>query len=161
MALKTKVVTVVEEGRDKGKVFLLTEMAARPAEKWAARAFLALAHSGLEVPGYVAGSGMAGLAILGFRALGGVAWAEAEPLLDEMMLCVKAMPDPGNPMVVRALVDRGMDGDDIEEVRTRLFLRSEVFALHTGFSLADVPSILTPPGTGTSAGSQSTETSPG
>ncbi len=76
--------------------------------------------------------GMAALAVVGLRTFAGVAWAEAEPLLDEMMECVQIQPDPKRPEVpVRALVE-----DDIEEVTTRALLKSEVLELHTGFSLA-------------------------
>jgi hypothetical protein len=36
--------------RDKGKRFKITEMPAMKAEKWAARFFLALAKSGIDIP---------------------------------------------------------------------------------------------------------------
>src|SRR5690242_21778037 len=47
---KTLRYTVAEEGRDKGKTYLLTEMSASQAEMWAARAFLAMANNGIEIP---------------------------------------------------------------------------------------------------------------
>jgi len=122
---------VIEDGRDKGKAFVLTELPAARAEKWALRAFLGLAKSGVEVPDEVAGMGMAGIATLGLKALGGIEWAYLEPLLDEMFTCVQRMPDQRQPEVVRALID-----DDIEEISTRLRLRKEVFGLHVDFSKA-------------------------
>lgn len=128
---KTKVVKVPMEGRDKDKQFLVTEMPASKAEKWAARAFLALANAGIDIPDDAVGSGMAALAIIGIRALGRVKFAEAEPLMDEMMECVQFMPDPLHPQVIRLVEE-----NDIEEVSTRAWLRSEVFELHTGFSVA-------------------------
>lgn len=128
---KTKVVSVTQDGRDKGKNFLITEMPAAQAEKWAARAFLALAHAGIEIPEEMQGAGMAAIAIVGLRALGRVSWHEAEPLMDEMMACVQIIPDPSKPTFFRGLVE-----DDIEEVMTRALLRSETFEIHTGFSLA-------------------------
>ena len=131
MARKTKTVTITFEGRDKGKKYLLTEMPASRAEKWAARGILALAHAGIEVPEEISGLGMAALAVVGLRALGRVSFAEAEPLMDEMMECIQAIPDPGKPAIIRLLVE-----DDIEEVATRAYLRSEVFELHVGFSIA-------------------------
>ena len=100
---KTKTVTVHIKGRDEGKQFLLTEMPASRIEKWAARALLAVAHSGVEVPEEVTGAGMAALAVVGLRALSGVSFAEAEPLLDEMMGCVQIIPDPAHPAIVRRL----------------------------------------------------------
>src|SRR6185437_6783611 len=50
MSRKTKDITIDAPGRDQGKTFRLTELAAKPAEKWANRVFLALARSGLDLP---------------------------------------------------------------------------------------------------------------
>lgn len=129
MARKTTTVTIARAGRDAGKVFLLTEMPATQAEKWAARAFLALAKSGVEIPDDIATAGLAGIAAVGVKAFTGVSFEAAEPLMDEMFGCVKIIPDPSKPMVVRALIE-----DDTEEVATRLQLRQEVLALHVDFS---------------------------
>lgn len=133
---KTNQITF-SEGRDKGKTFLLTEMGAVQAEKWAARALLAVAKSGVDLPENLAGAGMAGLAVLTFKALSGVTFAEVEPLLDEMMACVQ---------IVEPAMTRSVTLDDIEEVSTILRLRAEVFTLHTGFSL---PGSRSGPGAGT------------
>ena len=62
MARNTKSLTISAEGRDKGKTFLLTEMSAVRAEKWAARAVLALLKSGVELPEDAAQAGLAGIA---------------------------------------------------------------------------------------------------
>lgn len=132
MARITKYVVITDEGRDKGKCFLVKEMSALQAEKWAARAWLALAHSGLEIPQEFVQAGFAGLALATINMVAHVKFEQLEPLLDEMMRCVRIMPDRANPDVVRDLVDNGGDGDDIEEVSTRLKLRGEVFNLHTG-----------------------------
>ncbi len=128
---KTAVITIDSQGRDNGKTFLLREMPASQAEKWAMRAFLGLAKSGVEIPENISEAGMAGIATLGFRALSGITFDLLEPLLDEMFECVSVIPDPSRPQVVRALIE-----DDIEEVGTRLRLRKEVFALHVDFSQA-------------------------
>jgi hypothetical protein len=134
---KTKLVTIEAEGRDHGKTFLITEMSALAAEKWGSRAMLALVHSGLDIPEYdrAARVGMAGVATMGLKVLGRVGFAEAEPLLDEMMLCIRRVEDRRLPDG-RPLVNNGGEGDDIEEVSTRLYLRAEVFELHTGFTVA-------------------------
>lgn len=137
MARKTQTVTIAAEGRDKGKVFVLTEMPASQAERWAARALLALGKSGVEIPDEAANAGMAAIAAAGIRAFASVSFDEAGPLLDEMMLCVQIQPDPAKPDVRRELIE-----DDIEEVMTRLLLRSEVVALHVGFSITDALSKL-------------------
>lgn len=123
--------------RDHGRLYFLTEMPASRAEKWAARAFLALSKGNPEIPEDIQKGGMAGLAVVGFQMLAGLNFAEAEVLLDEMMTCVQYVPDPKNPAGLRRLIE-----DDIDEVSTRVRLRSEVFTLHTGFSLAVVPSML-------------------
>lgn len=125
---KTETITIEREGRDKGKQFKLTEMSAAQAERWALRAFFALANTGVELPEDMAESGMAGIAAVGLSALGKVPFEQAEPLLDEIMGCVQIVPDPSKPHVVRALID-----EDIEEVATRLELRKAVWDLHTGF----------------------------
>lgn len=134
MARKTKTVTITSPGRDQGKSYILTEMPATKAEKWAARAFLALAKAGLDVPEEAAASGVAGFAAMGLDAIGKLNWEDAEPLLDEMMSCVQVQPSPG---ITRPLVEAA---DDIEEVMTLLTLRKELLELHLGFSLAAAPS---------------------
>lgn len=132
---QVKEVTVTLDNRDKGKVFVLTEMPPMQAEKWATRALLALGRSGATIPDEILQAGMAGLANIGLRALFGLKWEDAEPLLDEMMGCVQIKMPSG---VVRTPT---FDGD-IEEVATLLMLRSEIITLHTGFSFADAVSTL-------------------
>lgn len=134
---KTSEITINVEGRDKGKVFLITEMSAFKAEKWAARALLAVTHGGLQIPPEMLKSGMQAMAVLGLKMLSNLQWETAEPLLDEMMSCVQ---------VKETAVVRDVTEDDIEEAATILKLRDEVFKLHTGFSFADTDlnSILAP-----------------
>lgn len=136
MARKTKhfVIPAGLEGfeRDDGKVFFLTEMPAVQAEKWAIRAFLALAKAGVDIPENIENLGFAGMAMVGLASLGGVDFAEAEPLLDELLACVEFVPDP-----VKTPDFRRRDfltAGDIEEVATFLLLRREVFELHSNFS---------------------------
>lgn len=130
MARRILDVTISDKGRDIGKVFRVTEMDAAAAEEWAMRALVVLTRAGVDVP---ANSGMAGIAIAGLQGLGHVKFEEAKVLLDEMFTCIVRVPNPKNVNVTRPLVP-----DDTEEVATRIRLRAEVFALHTGFSLADV-----------------------
>lgn len=144
MARKSSSVTITAEGRDKGKTFFLSELPATEGERWAMRALSAIARSGIEVPADIASAGMAGIAAVGIRALMGVQFDEAEPLIHEMMGCVQFVPDPGQPLVRRALAEAGPDGEgaDIEEIATLLHLRSEVVALHVGFSIREKLSTL-------------------
>ena len=129
---RTAEVTIAAEGRDKGKKFLLTEMPSDRAEDWATRLLLALGKAGVEVDEGIFGMGMAGIAVMGIRAMGQLPWEVAKPLMAEMFECIQIMPDPKHPGVVRALI-----ADDIEEVATRFRLRDEVIRLHVGFSVAD------------------------
>ena len=130
---RTKSVVIASDGRDKGKTFIITEMPAEQAETWAARALFAVSKSGLDVPLDMLAGGFAGIAALGAQALLSASFADAKPLLDEMMDCVAFMPDISKP---NTLVSGAMLNSQIEEVRTRLTLRSEVLDLHLGFSVA-------------------------
>ncbi|WP_174055459.1 hypothetical protein [Rhizobium rhizogenes] len=130
-------ITITETGRDLGKTYHIREMPALRAEKWATRAFLAVAKSGVDI-GQVGAGGMQALAILGLEALMKLHFEDAEPLLDEMLECISIKPNPENPAIVRLLME-----DDIEEVKTLFQLRKEVLGLHLGFSQAASPSTST------------------
>lgn len=142
MARAHKIVTIDGANRDHGKSFFLLEMAPRRGEKWAARALLALgrasnAEIGDDFRDTLADAGMAGLATLSLRAFTALEWADAEPLLDEMLECVSVIPDTNRvDQVTRLPYTRPMNEDDVEEVSTLLLLRSEILELHLGFSVA-------------------------
>lgn len=134
---KSKVVTVEAEGRDKGRSFLVTEMGAVAAEKWATRALLALAKSGVEVPDEAVQAGAVAILSAGVSAFRNMAFEDAEPLLDDMMRCVQFVPDLSRTDPLSTLpVSRPMMEDDVEEVGTLFRLRSEVIEIHLGFSVA-------------------------
>jgi hypothetical protein len=135
MARKT--IDYVEQGngRDKGKVFRITELPAEDAEEWGARAVFALMNAGVDIPDDVAKQGLAGLAAIGVAALTKVPFDQAKPLFEKMMQCVTFIPDPSRPQVSRALF-----ADDIEEVSTRLKLRKEIVMLHLSFFTDASPS---------------------
>lgn len=126
---------VPTDGRDKetGYRFLLTEMPALRAERWALRALLALAHSGVELPEDAQTAGLAALAHAGLKALHSLDFHEAQPLLDEMWSCVQVMPDPSNVHILRPIRMLGQEGDDIEELTTIWQIRERIFRLHTDF----------------------------
>jgi hypothetical protein len=138
--------TVKDEGRDQGKTYLLTEMPASQAEMWAARAFLAMANNGIELPAELPDAGMAGLAHIGLSLLGKLPFAEAAPLMAEMFACVQFVPDGNRPDFSRPLVE-----NDIEEIKTRLKIRVVLLKLHSDFFSAVAPS------TSASAAPQSAE----
>lgn len=118
-----------QENRDLGRKYQITEMPASKAEKWAVRAWLAIAHAGKEVPPGVAEAGMVGFALYTFAALADAKYEDLAPLMDEMMGCIEFVTEAGP---VRPLVEQ-----DIEEVETRGVLRLEVLHLHVGFTLQD------------------------
>jgi hypothetical protein len=128
-------VFVATEGRDKSKRFLITEMPALKAERWAIRALMALARSGVEIPDDAKGAGMAALAHAGLKALHSMTFDEVQPLLDEMWSCVQVIPNPQLPEFVRPLVMHEAEGDDLEEISTIWTLRERIFRLHTDFFL--------------------------
>jgi hypothetical protein len=121
---KQKDVTITQEGRDNGKTFRITEMPALKAEKWATRALLAVARSGVDI-GDIENAGMHGLARLGIQALTKLNYYDIEPLLDEMLECIS---------IKEKVTARDLTEDDIEEAATYLVLRKEVLDLHMGFS---------------------------
>jgi hypothetical protein len=136
---------ITTDGRDKGKRFVITEMPAVQAEKWAARAFFAVGGSGLDVPAdFLTDAGpttlerFAGLAAFVGQALLTCSFKDAEPLMDEMMSCVQIKPDPSNDKMIRAVRP-----EDYQEVRTILTVRREVLDLHLGFSTAAILSKFT------------------
>jgi hypothetical protein len=126
---KKQTLTITDEGRDKGKVFVLTEMPADQAERWAIRALLALMNAGIELPDGAADAGMAGIAAAGYKALGNLKFEVLEPLLDDMWGCVQYQHKPNQPL--QSLM--AGESSQIEEVSTRLQLRMAAFKLHTNF----------------------------
>ena len=154
----------VGDNRDQGKVFQITEWSAATAEEWGIRVLLAINRSTGEIPMDLRGIGMEGIAILGINTLlrGTVQSEELIPLLNQLLDCVRMIRDPratdkvtGGPVVTKIV-----SSDDIEEVATRLWLRSKVIELHTGFSPADaLSSLISGIMTRAPADSKSTETS--
>lgn len=137
---KTAIVTIPDgmpgpSQRDRGKMYRLEEWPAARAERWGEKMLIALARSNSELKMSLSGIGMEGIAILGINALltGGINGDEVLPLWDELLECVQIIRDPKHPEIAQAIVS----DDDIEEVATRVHLRSEVLRLHTNFSPAD------------------------
>lgn len=138
---KETVVVPAEWGeRDAGKRYVITEISAARAESWGWRMLLLLQNSGETIPPNIQGLGYVGVAILGINTFlrSRINPADLQPLLDEMMTCVQIARDPKRPDIVTDIVS----DDDIEEVRTRLWLRSEVLRVHTDFSATEALSRL-------------------
>lgn len=134
MARKVKDVVISANGRDKNKMFRITEMPALKAERWALRALQALAASGVELPEGFSSMPLAQMANIGIRALANVPFDIAEPLLEEMMQCVEFVPNHKKPDFTLKL---DIQEDTIEEISTSLLLRKETLMLHVGFFTAE------------------------
>ncbi len=122
MPRKTKEVVITEDGRDKGKVFIITEPSSYESEQIALHFLNVTTRKDA-----VADEGMAGVA-----KLLNPANPESQQLLARLMTCVTYQHAPGHkPQVIR-------EGEEcqIEEVATRMQLKTEAFQLITGFSLA-------------------------
>ena len=133
-------------GRDQGKVFRIKEWPARRAETWAWGMVFALKGTGGSIPDDVARLGMAGI---GIRLLNTVLQADTDylklkPYMDELIdECVTIIRDPKNhDKTTGRLIDGPMLEDDIKEVKTLQWLRSEVIRIHTNFSVLESLSAL-------------------
>lgn len=134
---KEKTIVITSEGRDKGKVFHITELPASQGEAWATRALFIMMNCGVEIPDDLLSAGLAGVAAIGIKSLSKVPYELAKPLFDEMMDCIAIIPDPKQPLVKRGCGGVGpMIEDDIEEISTRLQLRKAVLELHIDFFLS-------------------------
>lgn len=127
--------------RDAGKHFLITEWPAARAEDWAMRMLFAYNRGGGEVPMEAIGGGMQAMFLIGINTFlrGQIQSDEVIPLLNQLLECVKFVRDPKvrSPAGDVIATDIASD-DDIMEVKTRLWLRSEVVRVHTNFSPADM-----------------------
>ena len=126
---------VAEGNRDKGKKFLIVEMAAYDLEWFSIRALQALGTSGVPVSQEMVDAGAVGLLLLGYQAFMGSDEESIKRLKDEMMGCVFLQSSaevrvPWNPQLV-------------SEVSTLKTLREKWLYLHTGFTLAELALKLT------------------
>lgn len=137
MARREMDVVISDEGRDKGKLFHLTEAPALQGEDLVLRIFLALAKAGVDVPEEVQEAGLAGFISWGFKSLSGVSFAEAKAIKDDFFYSyVQIVPDPQHPDVRRgkgAFSVGPLVESDIEEVATRALLYRKLVTLNTGF----------------------------
>lgn len=119
-------------GRDNGKKFKLTEMPAERAFDWGTKALLAMAKSGVSIPENIVEQGMAGVAMVAFKTVGGLEFMSIHELRRDLMACVQIYT-PGSPTHARPPTGQ----DDIEEPQTIFQLCQEVIELHLGFSVAE------------------------
>lgn len=132
------------ESRDNGREFLIVEMSALRAEKWATKALLALVSSGADIGEDVnINSGIEELAKVGIKSLMGLKYEYLEPLLDEMFECMYYLRKPGDTSSRQQLSVENCE-NFIEDTATILKLRAETLSLHLGFSLTEQLSAFLP-----------------
>jgi hypothetical protein len=129
MSRHTRTITIEDEGRDQAKVFILTEMPATAAEKWATQAIYLLTQAGVPVSDEARAAG--GMQALAATPLNGIGQLRAlqDPSLDAWWDCVKYLHKPNHPP--QPIHQGAMC--QIEEIKTIAFLRMEVLRLHTDF----------------------------
>jgi len=134
MARLTKLYTCDDKcGRDSGKQFLITEMPAAQSEDWGYRAILCLLNAGIDIPKNAQKLGMMAVVSAVFsKTVGNIDYHSLKPLLNELLDCIKIIPDPKQPNVIRELIQ-----DDIEEPVTLAKLRKEALMLHLDFLIAE------------------------
>ena len=124
MARKTTNYTIATDNRDKGKIFVITEMGAAQSAKFARRAMGSIARSGY-IPDAMLGQGIVGMADAGFAAM--FFCTDADELLDELLACAKVKTPAGMRDIIES---------DIEEASTINELQLEAYKLIVGFSTA-------------------------
>lgn len=133
MARKPQFYTVEEDNRDKGKTFVITVMSAWDTEEWATRVLLALMSTDTELPD--AKAGIAQLAAVGFKALSKLPFEQVKIFTDQLLSCVKFMPDKSKPNATVPIYP-----EHFEEVSTIMKLKMEVFQAHVNFYTGETPS---------------------
>jgi hypothetical protein len=139
MSRKIEKVTIDAEGRDLGKTFVITEMSAWDAIRWAARATLALAQSGVQIPEGALSGAPETIAASAFALLSLVPEAVALPLLEEARECIQFQPSTNAAVALQPVEFGGISA--VEEPITWATLLRRVFVLHVGFSVAGVAPI--------------------
>ena len=103
MARREDRVVIEREGRDKGKVFWITEMSAMAAEYFAGRLLTILAAGNTSVPPGFFRMGFEGAAAwVAVHGIGGIDWNLLQPLLAEQLSCIAIQPDPLQERAARA-----------------------------------------------------------
>lgn len=131
--LKTKTVTI-EKGRDKGKTFLITEMASIPADIWAHKLTEQAANSGVNLKEVdvlnVDTKSMKGMIEIGatiFATLGRIPYETSREMKFEILNnCVQIVPTGGEP---RACIW----DQEIKDFQNFTVLFAHAIGLHVGF----------------------------
>jgi hypothetical protein len=130
MARKEITYIVEDEGRDKGKEFIITEMSAWDADELAQDIFRAMGDSNFsEIPADVIAMGCAGLATVGLSVLSASSPDVARTLRDRLMSTVQIAITYDGQRQVRKV----NGGIDFEEVSTIRLVMDKVFKANFDF----------------------------
>lgn len=129
MSRKQITYIVEEEGRDKGKEFLITEMSAWDAEELAEEIYRAMGQGEFNsLPADVVAMGSAGLATVGMSVLAAAPARISRPIADKLLSTVEfVITHEGKE------TQRKVKPIDFEEVTTIRTLKDKVFELNFGF----------------------------
>lgn len=123
MARKTVTITI-NEGRDRGKTFFITEPPCEEIENMVLRAVFGLGRAGVELPPEILQLGAAPTAYAIGSAFTKIPSRLGLQLAAELMTCVQR---------VEGKLNRSLVENDIEDITTRLKLKGEVLKLIFGF----------------------------
>ncbi|MBV8045074.1 hypothetical protein [Pluralibacter sp.] len=130
MARKEIPFVVEEEGRDKGKEFLITEMSAWDADTLAQDIFRAMGDSNFsEIPADVIAMGCAGLATVGLSVISASSPDIARQLRDRLMSTVDIIITNDGKQQQRK-VNGSLDFEEVSTIRTLL---DKVFQVNFDF----------------------------
>ena len=113
----------IEEGRDKGKEFKITEMPATQADRWVTKTLCLFGHSGQSF-NVLAKMPLSGI----LDAFSKVDYEKAEPLLNELLACASFKKDGIFVAMKGSMVD-----SVVEDWTTIFRLRIEALKLVVGF----------------------------
>lgn len=130
MARKEVSFVVEEEGRDKDKEFVITELSAWDADELAQDIFRAMGDSGFTgIPQDVISMGCAGLATIGLSVLSAASPDVSKSIRNRLIQTVEIVIYNEGQRVIRKV-----DGpSDFEEVSTIRKLMDKVFEVNFGF----------------------------
>ncbi|EMY4690300.1 TPA: hypothetical protein ACPZRY_004353 [Yersinia enterocolitica] len=129
MSRKQITYTVEDEGRDKGKEFIITEMSAWDAEELSEEIYRAMGHGEFNsLPADVVSMGVAGLATVGVSVLAAAPASVSRPISDRILSTVEIVITNEGKDITRSI--KPLDFEEISTIRT---LKDKVFELNFGF----------------------------
>ncbi|HEI6738486.1 TPA: hypothetical protein SJ142_003014 [Yersinia enterocolitica] len=129
MSRKQITFIVEDEGRDKGKEFIITEMSAWDAEELSEEIYRAMGHGEFNsLPADVVSMGVAGLATVGVSVLAAAPASVSRPISDRILSTVEIVITNEGKDITRSI--KPIDFEEISTIRT---LKDKVFELNFGF----------------------------